>query len=191
MGYIYYSLQVTKAKEVDERIAEEIQVEKLEHALRSIFNKEYQIGFTLKFLMGAAMVVLGGKIMVDSGVAIASIIGIPESLIALTLVAVGTSFPELVTSITAALKGHLDLSIGNVIGANILDITWVLGFSALIRPIPIGAATLRYDIPVLVLLVLLVIILGKTKQRLEKWEGILFLVIYSAFIAFRFSMGSI
>jgi cation:H+ antiporter len=191
LGYIYYSLQVTKAQEVDTRIADEMKVEKLEHALRSIFNREYQIGFTLKFLMGAVSVVIGGKVMVDSGVAIATMLGIPQSIIGLTLVAIGTSLPELVTSVTAALKGHLDLSIGNILGANILDITWVMGVAAFVRPIPVGLATVRIDLPVLVLMVLLVVIFGRTRKSLDKWEGILFLVLYTVFISYRFFTGSV
>ena len=191
LGYIYYSLQVTKAQEVDTRIADEMKAEKLEHALRSIFNREYQIGFTLKFLMGAVFVIIGGKIMVDSGVAIATMLGVPQSIIGLTLIAIGTSLPELVTSVTAALKGHLDLSIGNILGANILDITWVMGVSAFVRPIPVGLATVRIDLPVLVLMVLLVVIFGRTRKSLDKWEGIIFLVLYTVFISYRFFTGSV
>jgi cation:H+ antiporter len=191
LGYVYYSLQVTKAHDVDIRIADEMRVEKLEYALRSIFNREYQIGFTVKFLMGAATVVIGGKIMVDSGVAIATMLGVSEAVIGLTLVAVGTSLPEMVTSITAALKGHLDLSIGNILGANILDITWVMGLSAFVRPVPVGLATIRIDLPVLTAMVLMVVVFGRSRKSLERWEGILLLIFYTAFITYRFFSGAV
>lgn len=190
-GYVYYSLQVTKAQDMDKKIADEMRAEKLETALRSIFNREYQIGFTVKFLVGAAMVIIGGRIMVDSGITVATLVGVPESIIALTMVAIGTSLPELVTSIAAATKGHLDLSVGNIIGANILNMTWVIGVSAFLNPIAISADMIRMDLPVMIGLVTLVLVFGRSKNSLERWEGWLFLIGYFAFISFRLMTGMV
>jgi cation:H+ antiporter len=188
-GYVYYSIQVTRATEIESVIADEIRSEKLEIKFRSIFKREYQMGYTLKFVLGAMLVIVGGRFMVDSGVSIAEFFGIPQSLIAVTLLAVGTSLPEFVTSITAALKGHLDLSIGNILGANILDLTWVMGISSLIRPIPVETVSINIDIPFMVVLSVLVIAFGRSRRRLEKWEGLLFLSLYLAYLVLRLRPG--
>lgn len=135
------------------------------------------------FLLGATLVVIGSRILVDTGTEIARWFGIPEMIIGLTLVALGTSLPELITAISATLKGHQDLSIGNILGANTMDIALILGFSSQIREIPILDQSLMYDFPFMIVIMLLLIIFGITKKRLDRWEGVVIMLVYFGYIA--------
>ncbi|MDI3540313.1 MAG: cation:H+ antiporter, partial [Methanolobus sp.] len=105
----------------------------------------------LLFVTGALMVVLGSRILVDAGIAVAEWLGVPQMLIGLTLVALGTSLPELITAVSSTLKGHQDISIGNILGANIMDITLILGVSSQIRTLEIQEQSIIYDFPAMLL----------------------------------------
>ncbi|UGV41263.1 calcium/sodium antiporter [Methanococcoides orientis] len=135
------------------------------------------------FILGSACVVIGSRLLVDSGTEIAYWLGIPEMIIGLTLVALGTSLPELITAISATLKGHQDLSIGNILGANTMDIAMILGFSSQIRTLPILSQSINYDFPVMILIMLMLVIFGITRKRLDRWEGGVILITYVAYIA--------
>ncbi|MCD4822202.1 MAG: calcium/sodium antiporter [Methanococcoides sp.] len=135
------------------------------------------------FLLGAALVVIGSRILVDTGTEIARWFGISEMIIGLTLVALGTSLPELITAISATLKGHQDLSIGNILGANTMDIALILGFSSQITDIKILDQSLMYDFPFMIVIMLLLIIFGITKKRLDRWEGVVIMLVYFGYIA--------
>ncbi|MDA0525532.1 calcium/sodium antiporter [Methanococcoides alaskense] len=135
------------------------------------------------FILGATLVVIGSRILVDTGTEIARWFGIPEMIIGLTLVALGTSLPELITAISATLKGHQDLSIGNILGANTMDIALILGFSSQIRDIPILDQSIMYDFPFMIVIMLLLIIFGITKKRLDRWEGVVIMLAYFGYIA--------
>ena len=116
------------------------------------------------FIVGSACVVIGSRLLVDSGTEIAYWLGIPEMIIGLTLVALGTSLPELITAVSATLKGHQDLSIGNILGANTMDIAMILGFSSQIRTLPILEQSISYDFPVMILIMLMLVIFGITRK---------------------------
>ncbi|AKB85014.1 calcium/sodium antiporter [Methanococcoides methylutens] len=135
------------------------------------------------FVIGSACVVIGSRLLVDSGTEIATWLGIPEMIIGLTLVALGTSLPELITAVSATLKGHQDLSIGNILGANTMDIAMILGFSSQIRTLPILDQSLSYDFPVMILIMLMLVIFGITGKKLERWEGGVIMITYFAYIA--------
>lgn len=137
----------------------------------------------LLFVTGALMVVLGSRILVDAGIAVAEWLGVPQMLIGLTLVALGTSLPELITAVSSTLKGHQDISIGNILGANIMDITLILGVSSQIRTLEIQEQSIIYDFPAMLLLMVLLVIFGITRRKLERWEGGLLLGVYLAYIA--------
>jgi cation:H+ antiporter len=129
------------------------------------------------------MVVIGSRILVDAGISLAEWLGVPQMLIGLTLVALGTSLPELITAVSSLIKGHQDISIGNILGANIMDITLVLGVSSQIRTLEILPQSLRYDFPAMLLIMVLLVVFGVTKSKLERWEGGLLMGIYFAYIA--------
>lgn len=132
---------------------------------------------TAKFLGGAMSVVFGSRLMVNSAVTIAEVLGVSQAIIGLTILAVGTSLPELVTSLTAIKKGHQNVSVGNIIGANFLNMTSVLGISSIINPLTINRYALKTDLPVMLVLMFLVFLFGK-KGKIARWNGFVFLGIY-------------
>lgn len=145
---------------------------------------------------GATLIAVGAKLLVDNGILIAQGLGVPESVIALTFVALGTSLPELVTAVTSLLKGHGSLSLGNVIGANLFNLVLVNGVSVTLAPfhIPQSAeiagtnASLVLDLPVMFLVMLLLVVPPLIKGRLYRWQGILLLLLYAGFCAVQFGM---
>lgn len=145
-------------------------------------------------IIGAAVIALGADLLVENGTKIAEALGVPETVIALTFVALGTSLPELVTAITSLVKGHGALSLGNVIGANIFNLVLVSGLSITISPfaVPVGNliggmnASLVIDIPVMLTVMGLLTIPTLIKGKLYRAQGIALLVIYAGFCAVQF-----
>lgn len=151
----------------------------------------------LLFVVGATGIIFGSQLMVHCAQQLARLIGISELVISLTLLAFGTSTPELVVSLAAILKKQRALAIGNIIGANILNLAWVLGTCSLIRPLPLEKVvvagrevrqTLVFDIPVMLLLSVLLVIFGLTGQRLTRREGAVLFTVYILYIAALFSV---
>jgi cation:H+ antiporter len=127
--------------------------------------------------------VVGGRWIVNSATTIAESFGLSEALIGLTIVAIGTSLPELATSAVAAFKKNTDIAIGNVVGSNIFNVFWILGISSIIRPLPFKPA-LNFDLWVVVAASALLfgwMFLGK-RHTLERWQGVVFVLFYIAYI---------
>lgn len=141
-------------------------------------------------LGGLVALGIGGKLVVDGATNIAFALGVSANLIGLTIVALGTSLPELVTSITAARKGHTDIAIGNVVGSNIFNIFFVLGVSAIIRPLPFGGANLTdaFAVVIATLLLFLMLFVGK-RHVIERWTGVTLVCMYLGFMAFAVLRG--
>ena len=147
-------------------------------------------------ILGAALIAVGADLLVDNGTLIAQALGVPESVIALTFVALGTSLPELVTAITSLAKGHGALSLGNVIGANVFNLVLVSGVSVTLAPFSIPQnstiagmnASLVMDIPVMFAVMLLLTLPALIKGKLSRPQGIALLCIYAAFCAVQFSI---
>ncbi len=145
-------------------------------------------------VLGAALIAIGADLLVDNGTLIAQWMGVPESVIALTFVALGTSLPELVTAITSLAKGHGALSLGNVIGANLFNLVLVSGVSVALSPFAIPAnkkiagwnASLVVDIPVMMAVMLILTVPALARGKLSRVQGILLLGIYAAFCTFQF-----
>lgn len=137
----------------------------------------------LFIVLGAAGIIWGGDLVVDSAKTIAANFGMSEELIGLTIVALGTSLPELVTSMVAAKKGESDLALGNVIGSSIFNIIFILCFSALISPMTVGINTI-YDVIILIAVSLIVWLFSATKNRISRLEGGALLAIYIAYFAY-------
>lgn len=150
----------------------------------------------LLLVVGAALIAAGANLLVDNGTIIAQKLGVPETVIALTFVALGTSLPELVTTITSLRKGHASLGIGNVIGANIFNLVLVSGVSVTLAPfeVPVGKllgghnASLVLDIPVMLTVMLLLTVPALLRKKLRRWQGIALLCIYAAFCAVQFAI---
>ena len=140
----------------------------------------------LLFVAGTVLVAGGSRLMVVCGVKLAELMGVPKLIIGLTFLAIGTSIPEFTVSITSIFKKQRGLSIGNIIGANILNLAWVIGSSSLVIPLPVRLQTRQLDIPVMLLLSLLLLVFGLTGQRLSRWEGGVLLGIYIAYLAVVF-----
>ena len=146
--------------------------------------------------IGAVLIAVGADLLVDNGTLIAQALGVPESVIALTFVALGTSLPELVTAITSLVKGHGALSLGNVIGANVFNLVLVSGVSVTLAPFSIPQnstimginSSLVMDLPVMFAVMLLLTVPALLKGRLSRWQGVLLLCIYAAFCAVQFAM---
>lgn len=147
-------------------------------------------------VVGAAAIAVGANLLVENGTIIASALGVPESVIALTFVALGTSLPELVTAITALAKGHSDLSLGNVIGANVFNLVLVSGVSVTLSPFVVPQtstimgmnSSLVLEIPLMIGVMLLLSLPALIKGRLYRAQGILMLLIYAGFCILQFTM---
>ena len=146
--------------------------------------------------IGAVLIAVGADLLVDNGTLIAQALGVPESVIALTFVALGTSLPELVTAITSLAKGHGALSLGNVIGANVFNLVLVSGVSVTLAPFSIPQnstiagmnASLVMDIPVMFAVMLLLTVPALLKGKLSRPQGIALLCIYAAFCVVQFTI---
>ncbi len=147
-------------------------------------------------VLGAALIAVGADLLVDNGTLIAEALGVPESVIALTFVALGTSLPELVTAITSLTKGHGSLSLGNVIGANLFNLVLVSGVSVTLAPFAIPAnnmiaginSSLLIDIPVMLFVMAFMTLPPLFRGKLSRFQGIALLCIYAAFCVFQFVM---
>lgn len=140
---------------------------------------------SLFILAGIICLFLGGKWVVEGAVVLAKLLGLSESFIGLTIVAVGTSLPELVTSVIAARKKNADIAVGNVLGSNVFNLLWILGLSALIEPLAFSWES-NFDILVMLgssVLILLIITLNKRFQISRK-AGIIFTMLYAAYIVY-------
>ena len=136
------------------------------------------------FVFGAAGIIVGSRLLVDSGSAIAAYLGVPESIIAVTLVAVGTSLPELVTTITSIIKKQSSLSAGNIIGANIIDLCLILPLCDLVsaEKLPISHQSIVLDMPVCLLVVVTCVLPMLLRQKSSKVQGAVLLVLYFGYL---------
>jgi cation:H+ antiporter len=140
-------------------------------------------GDVARVLGGIVVLALGGRFLVDGSVALARQVGMSEAVIGLTLVALGTSLPELAATLVAAFRREADIAIGNVIGSNLFNLLNVLGVSALVRPVDQEGVS-RVDLGVMVGMTLLLAPLMRTGFVLQRWEGGLFLLAYAAYILY-------
>lgn len=132
-------------------------------------------------VLGLALLVVGSNLFVDSASNVAYALGISEGVVGLTVVAGGTSLPELATSVVAARKGQAAIAIGNVIGSNVFNILLILGLTATISPLPINGIT-TLDISVMLLSITLVWLFSRTRYTIERWEGVVLLIGYLVYL---------
>jgi cation:H+ antiporter len=142
-----------------------------------------KIGFLI--LIGLTSLILGGRLVVSQAIEIAEAFGLSEKIIGLTIIAAGTSLPELATSVVAALKKNIDIAVGNIIGSNIFNIFLILGASAVIRPIPYNNLfnTDMYLLAFGTLLLFIAMFTG-TKRKLDRWEAAILLLIFIGYTAY-------
>lgn len=137
----------------------------------------------LRVVVGAGLIVLGSNVAVDAATALAQIFGMSERLIGLTIVALGTSLPELVTSATAAVKGKADIAVGNIVGSNIFNILFVVGTSALITPVVYGSNFMIDSIVAVAAMVVLWLCVFR-KQKLNRIGGVVLLLGYVLYFVY-------
>ncbi len=184
--YMFTTIKTTKKEEIKE---EEVK----ENAETEDKKDKTIIDFVL-LVVGAALIAFGANLLVDNGTIIAKGLGVPESVIALTFVALGTSLPELITAINSLVKGHSSLSLGNIIGANLFNLVLVSSASIILSPFALPAnktilgvnSTLLIDVPLMIIVMLILVIPPLIKGKLYRFQGILLLLIYASFCVFQF-----
>lgn len=147
----------------------------------------------MKFVLGAAGIVAGADLLVDNGSELARIAGVSERIIGVTIVAVGTSLPELVTTITAVAKKQSSLSVGNILGSNILDLSLIMPLCAVVsrKPLPISQASALVDLPACFLLGFIAIVPAMVSSKFRRWQGVALLAVYIAYVIVTcFFMGA-
>ena len=189
--YMIYTVITTK-----KRMAQEVKTtEPVEENQNEEEKKEKPVWQNILLLVvGAIGIAFGANLLVDNGVIIAGAMGVPESVIALTMIALGTSLPELVTAITSLVKGHGSLSLGNIIGANFFNLVLVSGISTTLSPFDLPVektigglnASLVVDLPLMIIVMLIVTIPALIKGKLTRAQGIILLVLYASFLVFQF-----
>lgn len=143
----------------------------------------------LLLALGFFMLVKGADWFVDGTSGIADRLGVPQLVIGLTIVAMGTSMPEAAVSITAALKGSAEITIGNIVGSNILNIWIILGLTALIISVAVAQSTVRYEIPFMIFVTIVLLVIGKSGDVVSFGEGILLWVLFLIYLGYLFCMA--
>ena len=177
LGFIFFMLYLANMAIKDRRYGNElnkvseIRVTKKETLLNSIL-----------IILGLAALLTGSYLSVKSAIVIAEALGVSQIVIAITMIAVGTSLPELVVSGLSAYRGHVDLAIGNVVGSNLFNTLFVIALVSMILPIPVDATLLRFEYPVMLGFTIIFLPMMRTGFVLNRWEGLALLIIYSGFI---------
>lgn len=155
----------------------------------SVQKKEILVNIA-KFIAGAVGVVAGANLLVDHGSELARFAGVSERIIGVTVVAIGTSLPELVTTVTAVAKKQSALSVGNILGANILDLTLILTFCAFVsgKPLPIASASAWIDLPACLLTGGIAVIPAMVLSKFQRWQGVMLLSVYAVYVVITCSM---
>ena len=192
-------MTVGKAQSEAEETEEEphVQQKGFKHLLKLVLPGEEETNNVweeiLLLVIGAAAIAVGARLLVDNGIKISQAIGVPESVIALVFVALGTSLPELVTAVTSLVKGHSSLSLGNIVGANLFNLVLVSGLAITIAPFALPAektiggmnAALVVDVPVMFFVMIIMTIPTLIRGKLARWQGILLLLTYVAYVVFQ------
>ncbi len=174
--FLIYQGRQEKNPEVQAEYEQEYQERGDRSTLQWLINLAYIIG-------GLALLVLGSRWLVDGSISIARAFGVSELVIGLTIVAIGTSLPELATSVVASLKGERDIAVGNVVGSNIFNILAVLGLAGIVSPtgLVVSEAALRLDIPVMIAVAIACLPVFVTGNLIARWEGLIFVFYYVAY----------
>lgn len=181
IAYTVFALKQSRSE------SREVQIEYArEFARKESFTAKNTLTNTIFILIGLGLLVIGSNWLVDSAVKIAKMIGISELVIGLTIVAIGTSLPEVATSVIAALKGESDIAVGNAVGSNIFNLLGVLGIGALVSPggIPIVERVLQFDFLVMVFVALVTLPIFYIDNRISRGEGGLLLAYYVIYLAY-------
>lgn len=147
------------------------------------------LGQILLLVVGFVMLIKGADWFVEGASKIADRFGIPQLVIGLTIVAMGTSAPEAAVSITSALKGRADITIGNVLGSNILNVLIILGLTAVVRTIAVQKSTIKYEIPFVIIISAVMAVLGLMDGTIKRWEGGVLWALFIVYMIYLFKMA--
>lgn len=145
--------------------------------------------YIILIIVGFALLIVGADFLVDGASGIAKKFHIPEIIIGLTIVSIGTSMPELFVSITSAIDGYSDMALGNVIGSNLCNLLLILGLSSLIKPVDFQEETRKYEIPMCLLFTIILMIFSNISGGISRIEAVILLVLFGLFIAYTIYMG--
>ena len=134
------------------------------------------------FCIGVVGVLISSHFIVDSATVIAEFLGVSGAVIGLTVVAIGTSLPEIATAVTSAKKGHGELMVGNILGADILNICWIAGASALVNPLVVQARVIHFSFPAMLIIVIGMLVMMRTGYRLSRGEGVVLVLMYGVYL---------
>lgn len=183
VGYTMYAMRRGSAENATMPDTDEVE-EEFGHMAEGRYAWAFEV---LRIVFGMAMLVLGASWLVDGAVAAATWLGVSQLIIALTIVAIGTSLPEVATCVVAVLRGHRDLAVGNAVGSNIFNILLVLGACAVVSPgggVAISRLAMTSDIPVMIAVAAFALPIFYTGYVIARWEGYLFLGLYAAYTAY-------
>jgi cation:H+ antiporter len=179
VAYLAFMLIAEQRQRKNETASDEISNDEVEE-----FLKPAPLAIQLlRFFAGVAGILVASEFLVNSAEFVATFAGVPQAVIGLTLIAIGTSIPEIATAITAARKGHGDLALGDILGADILNIVWIIGGAATVHPLYVGRKVTGFSIPAMIIIVLVTLAFARMGYRLEKWKGIVLVVMYAIYIA--------
>lgn len=178
--YVWENIRDAKSG-VDARLEKEEHSDRPNHENSHKKQLPMQIG---KFLVGVAAIVLGSNLLIEKGSEIAVMLGVPSAIIGVTMVAIGTSLPELVTTLTAIAKKEASMSIGNILGANVIDLTLILPVCSLISGgrLTIGEQSTALDMPMCAIVSIMAILPPLFKGKFYRWQGVLLLAVYAAYV---------
>lgn len=174
--YILLNFKIIQYKNHQKKIHQKKNSPSIREVLFQIFS----------FIMGAFFILVGAHLLIDYGIIIAEYWKVPSAIISLTLISFGTSLPELTTSISALRKGHGALSVGNILGSNILNITLVLGAASIANPLSVSSQALNLDIPVAFFINCLLLIPAFLVKKISRFHGFLILIVYVIYISYLF-----
>ncbi|HII80846.1 MAG TPA: calcium/sodium antiporter [Methanosarcina sp.] len=155
-------------------------------------NEQLKDGFAkdiLTLILSCAAIIIGAKYFVDESIFFAELLKVPDTIIGTTLVAVGTSLPELAVTVSAARKGYGNIALGNIIGSNITNVLMILGISGLLYPITVAEISLFFTTPVMIIISMALLIFISTDWEIKRWEGVALMVLYAAFLPVLFRIS--
>ncbi len=180
MAYLVWAYRSERAHDTPASELHQAEAEELTALPKSV------VWTVMHVITGLLLLIVGSRVLLKGGVGIAEQLGVSEAVIGLTLVAVGTSLPELSISVIAALRRHADVAVGNVLGSNIFNLLGILGVSALLQPLPVHARILQFDQWVMLGASILLLVFLYTGRRLSRLEGGILLVGYSVYLGLSF-----
>ncbi|TQV83573.1 calcium/sodium antiporter [Denitrobaculum tricleocarpae] len=189
IGYVWYSYRNDAVRNGDDGEDEDSLSALDDEVAEEIESAPKSLGIALALVIGGIIgLVLGSELLVRGAVQIARAAGVSETVIGLTLVAFGTSLPELATSITAAIRGHTEVALGNALGSNLFNLLLILGVLAMVTPFEVDAAVLSFDAWIMAAVSLMVVPIIMICGQIGRFSGIVFLLLYGAYITYQFTL---